>query len=138
MFVTVNSSVPPGRKLCLSRGDAHLDIGCGWGTLVNHSVSRHATVATGVTLSRNQTAYASATAKKLRGGQDHRTTFWCRDYRDIPTNVGVSYDKISCIEMAEHVGVKNFLTFLRQVMMRMDVNVHVRLGCDHVASFPGP
>ncbi len=50
--------------------------------------------------------------KKIR---DHRTTFWCRDYRDIPTNVGVRYNKISCIEMAEHVGVKNFLEFLNQV-----------------------
>ena len=47
--------------------------------------------------------------------QDHRTTFWCRDYRDIPTNVGVRYKKISCIEMAEHVGVKNFQSFLCQV-----------------------
>ena len=38
-----------------------------------------------------------------------------RDYRDIPTNVGVRYNKISCIEMAEHVGVMNFLKFLEQV-----------------------
>ena len=47
-------------------------------------------------------------------------TFICspnnhRDYRDIPTNVGVKYNKISCIEMAEHVGIKNFQTFLLQV-----------------------
>jgi cyclopropane fatty-acyl-phospholipid synthase-like methyltransferase len=38
-----------------------------------------------------------------------------RDYRDIPINVGVKFNKISCIEMAEHVGVKNFLKFLEQV-----------------------
>jgi cyclopropane fatty-acyl-phospholipid synthase-like methyltransferase len=49
------------------------------------------------------------------GIKDHRTTFWCMDYRDIPTRVGVRYNKISCIEMAEHVGVKNFQAFLTQV-----------------------
>jgi cyclopropane fatty-acyl-phospholipid synthase-like methyltransferase len=102
------------KKLRLSKNQTHLDIGCGWGTLVNHSASKKGTVATGVTLSRNQVAYASATSKILKI-KDHRTTFWCRDYRDIPTNVGVKYDRISCIEMAEHVGVKNFQAFLQQV-----------------------
>lgn len=58
--------------------------------------------------------YANAISQKM-GIKDHRTTFWCMDYRDIPTNVGVQYDKISCIEMAEHVGVKNFQDFLVQV-----------------------
>ena len=101
-------------KLKLNKGDTHLDIGCGWGTLINHSVSKHGTIGTGVTLSRNQCAYATVMSKKLKI-RDHRTTFWCRDYRDIPTNVGVKYNKISCIEMAEHVGVKNFQTFLYQV-----------------------
>ena len=42
------------RKMRLQKGDFHLDIGCGWGTLVNHSVSSCGTIATGVTLSRNQ------------------------------------------------------------------------------------
>jgi len=67
-----------------------------------------------VTLSRNQATFASATSKKM-GIKDHRTTFWCMDYRDIPTRVGFMYNKISCIEMAEHVGVKNFQAFLTQV-----------------------
>ena len=102
------------RKLQIRKGDMHLDIGCGWGTLANHSASRHGAIVTGVTLSRNQVAYANATAKRLKI-KDHRITFWCRDYRDVPTNVGVVYDKISCIEMAEHVGVKNFAKFLQQV-----------------------
>lgn len=67
------------RKLRLQKGDFHLDIGCGWGTLVNYSVANYGTVATGVTLSRNQAAYAAAVAKKKRI-RDHRTTFWCRYY----------------------------------------------------------
>ena len=67
------------RKLRLQRGDFHLDIGCGWGTLVNYAVSNHGTIGTGVTLSRNQTAYAVAVSKKKKI-RDHRTTFWCRYY----------------------------------------------------------
>ena len=35
------------------------------------------------------------------------------DYRDIPK--GEKFDKITCLEMAEHVGVKNFQTFLLQI-----------------------
>jgi hypothetical protein len=46
-------------KLRLHKGDTHLDIGCGWGTLVNHSASRHGTIATGVTLSKNQVFFCS-------------------------------------------------------------------------------
>ena len=34
------------------------------------------------------------------------------DYRDIPQK---KYDKITCLEMAEHVGVKNFKTFMSQI-----------------------
>ena len=34
------------------------------------------------------------------------------DYRDIPKK---KYDKISCLEMAEHVGVKYFQTFMEQI-----------------------
>jgi len=35
------------------------------------------------------------------------------DYRDI--DLKVIYNKITCLEMAEHVGVKNFQKFVRQV-----------------------
>lgn len=78
------------QKLMLSKGETHLDIGCGWGTLANFSASKFGTVVTGVTLSRNQAAHAAMVAKRMKM-RDHRVTFWCRDYRDIPTNVGVRY-----------------------------------------------
>lgn len=67
------------RKMRLQKGDFHLDIGCGWGTLINFSVANYGTIGTGVTLSRNQTAYAVAVSKKKKI-RDHRTTFWCRCY----------------------------------------------------------
>jgi cyclopropane fatty-acyl-phospholipid synthase-like methyltransferase len=39
------------------------------------------------------------------------------DYRDIPTQ---KFDKITCLEMAEHVGVLRFTTFLQQVRSMLE------------------
>ena len=36
------------------------------------------------------------------------------DYRDIPVPEG-KYNKITCLEMAEHVGVRHFVSFAKQV-----------------------
>jgi len=45
-------------------------------------------------------------------GQAERARVLTVDYRDIPPG---PYDKISCLEMAEHVGVRRFQKFMRQV-----------------------
>lgn len=102
-------------KLRMQPGDRHLDIGCGWGTLVQYAASVHGAFSTGVTLSRNQTKFAAARAKGM--GLDRKAKYLCMDYRDIPgpAQGARRYDKISCLEMAEHVGVKNFHSFLGQV-----------------------
>src|SRR5207245_2474069 len=99
-----------GEKLQLEAGDRLLDIGCGWGTLVANLAEQFEVDATGVTLSKNQTELAS---ERIRARHlEDRARVLTLDYRDIP---GPAYDKISCLEMAEHVGVKNFQKFLRQV-----------------------
>jgi cyclopropane fatty-acyl-phospholipid synthase-like methyltransferase len=103
-------------KLRMQPGDRHLDIGCGWGTLVQYAAAVHGALSTGVTLSRNQAHFAAARAKAL--GLDARSAgYLCMDYRDVPgpAQGAPLYDKISCLEMAEHVGVKNFQSFLCQV-----------------------
>jgi hypothetical protein len=91
------------KKLNLSKGDTHLDIGCGWGTLVNYSARKHGTVATGVTLSRNQVVYASSISRKL-GISNDQARFMCMDYRDIPTDTG-----IRCVFSLLHI--KTFFLF---------------------------
>jgi cyclopropane fatty-acyl-phospholipid synthase-like methyltransferase len=103
------------RKLRMKPGDRHLDIGCGWGSLVMHAAKHHGSTSTGVTLSRNQVHYATAVREEM-GIDNMSAKFLCMDYRDVPgASVGIHYDKISCLEMAEHVGVKNFQAFLAQV-----------------------
>ena len=64
---------------------------------------------TGVTLSTEQVQWAEEVAER-RGIAKPR--FLRMDYRDIPKE---KFNKITCLEMAEHVGVKNFTTFLLQV-----------------------
>jgi cyclopropane fatty-acyl-phospholipid synthase-like methyltransferase len=98
------------RYVQMKPGDRHLDIGCGWGPLVVHAAERHQTFSTGVTLAKEQGEWAEARAR--RAGVADRVRILVDDYRNIPDE---RYDKITCLEMAEHVGVKNFQTFLGQV-----------------------
>jgi cyclopropane fatty-acyl-phospholipid synthase-like methyltransferase len=98
------------RKLLLRPGDEMLDIGCGWGTLAMHAAKNFGARATGVTISKNQTAFGNARISKA-GLSDH-AAIECMDYREIPRR---QYDRISSLEMVEHVGVKNLVSFYEQV-----------------------
>ena len=102
-------------KLHLAAGDAHLDLGCGWGTLINHFALEYGTDSTGITLGKNQTDWCNAKLKA--SGVSSRARALCLDYRDSPParNASGRYDKISCLEMSEHVGVKYYSRFCSQV-----------------------
>lgn len=99
-----------GEKCQMKEGERHLDIGCGWGTLVNYAAENHGTFSTGVSLAKLQIEWAEDVAEKKQLGG--RSKFLCMDYRDIPD---IKYDKITCLEMAEHVGIRKFQAFLAQV-----------------------
>jgi len=99
----------------LEPGDKHLDLGCGWGTLVNHAAKNHGTTSTGVTLAQEQIAWAKQVAE--REGTTDNVRWIVDDYRNIPAE---KYDKITCLEMAEHVGIKNFQKFLLQVRSMLE------------------
>jgi cyclopropane fatty-acyl-phospholipid synthase-like methyltransferase len=97
-------------KLMVKPGETMLDIGCGWGTLAMHAAKKFGAKSTGVTISRNQTAFATDRIEKrgLKGNSE----VLCLDYREIPER---QFDKISSLEMVEHVGVKNLQSFCDQV-----------------------
>lgn len=96
-------------------GDRHLDLGCGWGTLISHSAKECGAKSTGITLSKEQAAWGRETAEKL--GVSDRVEIIVDDYRNLPAR---KWDKITCLEMAEHVGIKNFQTFLLQVKSMLE------------------
>ncbi|MCJ1299864.1 Sphingolipid C9-methyltransferase 2 [Hypocenomyce scalaris] len=100
-------------KIGLKPGDTLLDIGCGWGTLAKFASTEYGAHATGVTLGRNQTAWGNNELRKA-GVSEEQSKILCMDYRDIPKHPG-GYSNITCLEMAEHVGVRHFSSFLRQV-----------------------
>ncbi|KAF1824248.1 S-adenosyl-L-methionine-dependent methyltransferase [Dissoconium aciculare CBS 342.82] len=105
-------------KIGLRPGEKMLDIGCGWGTLTKFASANYGAHVTGVTLGRNQTAWGNGGLRKA-GIPESQSRVLCMDYRDIPVPSG-GYDKITCLEMAEHVGVRHFSTFLHQVYDMLD------------------
>ncbi|HEV3192909.1 MAG TPA: cyclopropane-fatty-acyl-phospholipid synthase family protein, partial [Polyangiaceae bacterium] len=98
------------RKLMLRPGDEMLDIGCGWGTLSMHAAKAFGAQSTGITISKNQTAYGNN--RIANAGLSGRARIECLDYRDIPRK---KYDRISSLEMVEHVGVKNLSKYCKLV-----------------------
>ncbi|UPX17954.1 Sphingolipid C(9)-methyltransferase [Ascochyta rabiei] len=100
-------------KIGVKKGEKMLDIGCGWGTLSKFASVNYGAHVTGITLGRNQTAWGNSGLKKA-GVQEDQSRILCMDYREIPVPSG-GYDKITCLEMAEHVGVRHLSGFFRQV-----------------------
>ncbi|KFG82040.1 cyclopropane-fatty-acyl-phospholipid synthase [Metarhizium anisopliae] len=105
-------------KIGLQSGERMLDIGCGWGTLARFASENYGAQVTGVTLGRNQTAWGNSAMRKV-GITEAQSKILCMDYRDIPVPEG-GYNKITCLEMAEHVGVRHFSSFLNQVYDMLD------------------
>jgi len=98
------------RALGVQPGDRVMDIGCGWGRLANHLASKGAKV-TGVTMSSDQQAYAKRMSDYL-GNKDVEVVLQNFFDLDRPAK---SFDAISSVEMAEHIGIKNYNRFLRKV-----------------------
>merc|ERR1711988_512989 len=98
-------------KLMVKPGERFLDIGCGWGTLARHAAKHFKAKAVGVTLSVEGAAWCNE--KNGEEGIEEDCKILCMDYRDIPENV--KFSRISSIEMAEHVGLKNFQVYLKKV-----------------------
>lgn len=88
------------RKLQLQPGEHMADMGCGWGGLLIHAAQNHGVTGVGVTLSKDQHAFATAKVKRL--GLADKIDIQLRDYRDLQG----TYDKVSTIGMMEHVGLK--------------------------------
>src|SRR5678816_3138293 len=98
------------RKLKLAPGERLLDIGCGWGTLTRHAAVHYGVDATGVTIAERQTEFGNGRIQQA--GVADRARILCCDYRDIPKQ---RFNKISSLEMVEHVGVKNLVAFYELV-----------------------
>lgn len=90
------------RKLDLGPGMTVLDIGCGWGSLARYMAEKYQARPTGVSLAEEQIAYAR---EHDRSGS---VQWVLSDYR----LVAGQFDRIVSVGMFEHVGCKNYASFM--------------------------
>lgn len=113
-------------KIGLKEGETMLDIGCGWGTFAKFASLNYGAKVTGLTIAENQTAWGNDALRKA-GIPEQQSRILCLDYRDIPRT---KYDKITQLEMGEHVGIRKLTTFFRQCydMLNDDGAMYVQLS----------
>ena len=95
-------------KAGLRPGSHVLEIGCGWGGFAEVAASEFGCRVTGVTISREQAAYARE--RLARAGLADRVSIELMDYREI---TGV-YDAVVSIEMLEAVGHRFLPAYFRK------------------------
>ncbi len=100
-------------RLELSPGDSILEVGCGWGGLLEIAAAEYDADVTGITLSREQKAFAE---RRMR---DHDLSEKARvelvDYRDATGQ----YDAVASVEMAEAVGQEYWPAYLQAIADRL-------------------
>lgn len=103
-------------KLGLKAGDRLLDIGCGWGSMEIMAAKRGIHVI-GVTLSDEQVSWGREWI--AREGLEDRAEIRLMDYRDVPEG---GFDGICSLGMMEHVGVKHYPSYFREILDKLKPN----------------
>ncbi len=90
------------RKLQLQPGHTVLDIGCGWGGFAKFAAENYGVTVVGITISKEQAKLARKNCAHLP------VEIRLEDYRDTQG----TFDRIVSIGMFEHVGYKNYRTYM--------------------------
>ncbi len=93
------------KKIDLRPGMKVLDVGCGWGSFAKYAAEKYGAHVIGVTISEEQIALG----KELCKGLPVELRF--QDYRDVSEQ----FDRIVSLGMFEHVGYKNYRTFMERM-----------------------
>jgi len=93
------------RKMGLKSGMKVLDIGCGWGGFAKYAAEKYGVQVYGITVSREQVKFANNFCK----GFDVKIEL--KDYRELKGK----FDRIASIGMFEHVGSKNYRTYMQVI-----------------------
>ena len=97
------------RKLLLEPGMSVLDIGCGWGGMALTLARDYGARVVGVTLSKEQHAYALARVRAA--GLEDRIEIRLCDYRTVRE----SFDRVVSVGMFEHVGLPHYREYFGRV-----------------------
>ena len=95
--------------LDLAGGESILEIGCGWGALAQRLLKTHDGRITGITLSKEQLAYAQR--RLAAESSANRCDLRLQDYRDLRG----TFDRIVSIEMLEAVGEAYWPTYFEKL-----------------------
>ncbi|MAZ67364.1 cyclopropane-fatty-acyl-phospholipid synthase [bacterium] len=93
------------RKIGLRKGDRVLDIGGGWGSFAKYAAERYGANVVAITISEEQ----AKLGRELTSGLP--VEIRVQDYR----NVDEKFDHIVSLGMFEHVGYRNYRTFMKKV-----------------------
>ncbi len=93
------------RKLQLEPDMSVLDIGCGWGSLVKFASEKYGVKCVGINVSKEQLKYCNELCMGLP------VEFRLQDYREVTEK----FDRIISVGMFEHVGPKNYRTYMKVV-----------------------
>lgn len=93
------------RKIGLKAGDRVLDIGGGWGSFAKFAAEKYGAHVVNISVSKEQIALANELCKGLP--VENRL----QDYRDVNER----FDHVVSLGMFEHVGVKNYRTYMEVV-----------------------
>ncbi|WP_339864146.1 cyclopropane-fatty-acyl-phospholipid synthase family protein [Paremcibacter congregatus] len=96
-------------KIGITAGDHILEIGCGWGGFAEFILQEYDCRITGLTLSKQQLAYARSRLDKC--GLADRADLRLQDYRDTQG----CFDHIVSIEMLEAVGEEYWPTYFNKI-----------------------
>ena len=93
------------KKIGLKPGMSVLEFGCGWGSFAKYAAEKYGAHVVGVTISKEQLSFAQEVCKGLP------VELLFQDYREAQGK----YDAIISIGMFEHVGYKNYRTYMQVV-----------------------
>ena len=125
------------RKLHFKEGERILELGCGWGGFAHYAAQHYGVEMHSVNIANEQMAFAADLCKGLP------VSLYTCDYRDVKVYnpSGIKFDKVVSIGMCEHVGQKNYPTFLQLVRHNLKDNglflLHT-IGKNRTLSFTDP
>mmetsp|Transcript_11587 Transcript_11587/g.20868 ORF Transcript_11587/g.20868 Transcript_11587/m.20868 type:complete len:451 (+) Transcript_11587:194-1546(+) len=96
----------------LEPGMSVLDIGCGWTYVANRLTEKHGANVTGITLSKEQLAWGKELNKENSATILLQDAMQLKQRTDLPEE---GYDRVTSLEMAEHVGIRRYQEFLKMV-----------------------
>ena len=95
--------------LQLEPGHSVLDIGCGWSYLTKRLTEKHGANVTAITLSKEQHKWGTKLNENNSATILLQDAMKIRERTDLPVD---GFDRITSLEMAEHVGIRRYQEFL--------------------------